>query len=521
MKSTPTASRAAVGHRVFLAGVATTLAVLSPAPVWSARTPATCEKSKLVAAGKAVRSELQCHATAVATGAALAPGCVQMAQDALAQVFVTVEGEGGCPVPGDVVAVAAAVDQIVAVASTAFAPSGGPSQCAAAKLVAAANRGLNTFKAWAKFAKAPHSQNTPWTALAKAEMKYTAQVANAEGLADCLTSGDGVPVGIEIYATVASVADAGHGFLRDLAAARGRRLGASVQGDLLANGDSLYRDTAARQFSLVTTWGETVWANVEPNQGAFNLAPLDEIVDFAEQNGMWVKGITLVWDNYIPLPSWLMALSGPEFLAAVENHIRTLVGGYAGRIHMWDVVNEAVLGPSLRPSKFLTELGPGYIAQMFQLAHQADPTALLFYNEVGAQDLGGESDAVYQLMQDLLAQGVPVHGVGLQVHAALPFGTWASRESLQANIQRFADLGLRVQLSEVDVGGGDDPAANKLQRQKYHELMAACLAVPGCEMSIFGFTDAAIWVGNNPMPFDSFYRPKAGFSRIRAALMGY
>src|SRR5262245_37640984 len=173
MESTPIASRAVAGHCMFLAAAATILAVTFPAPVWGARTPAACEKSKLVAAGKVVRLKLQCHATAVAAGAALVPGCLQAAQDALGQMFVTVEGKGGCPVPGDVVAVTAAVDQIVATASTTFAPSGGPSQCAAAKLVAAANRGLNTLKAWAKFAKAPHSPNAPWTALAKAEVKYT------------------------------------------------------------------------------------------------------------------------------------------------------------------------------------------------------------------------------------------------------------------------------------------------------------------------------------------------------------
>jgi endo-1,4-beta-xylanase len=231
-----------------------------------------------------------------------------------------------------------------------------------------------------------------------------------------------------------------------------------------------------------------------------------------------VKGITLVWDQFVP--PWLAVLDPPDFEAAVANHIATLVGGYAGRIHIWDVVNEALLVEGLRPTPFLDKLGPGYIAQMFQLAHQADPMALLFYNEFGAASPGPLADAVYALMQDLLQQGVPVHGVGLQVHAALGAG-FTSRAAFQANLQRFADLGLRVQVAEMDVAGGDEPRLNAAQRVVYHDAVAACMAVAGCDVAIFGFTDKYIWVGQRPLIFDLEYRPKAAFFGVRDALLGH
>jgi endo-1,4-beta-xylanase len=434
-------------------------------------------------------------------------------------LFVKAEASGPCPKTGEAQAVTTVVDDLAATLAATLTPPAGASACARAKLLAAGKRARSIAKAQARHATAPERAKLG-AALSVVDEKFAAAFAKAELRGDCAALGDGAAVAAQIDEAAAAVEDGVRGTLRSFAAVQGRLIGASVRGDVLPM-EAAYRNTAARHFNFVTTFGETVWANVEPVQGVFNLAPLDEIVEFAAEHAMQVKGITLVWDQFVP--DWLGVLDPATFQTAVENHIDTLVGGYAGRIHVWDVVNEAILlgAPgNLRPSPFLDKLGPGYIAQMFHRAHQADPAAVLFYNEFGAADPGPLSDAVYQLVQDLLQQGVPIHGVGLQVHATLLAG-FSSRASLEANLQRFASLGLRVQVSEMDAPGGSTQDANAAQRAVYHDAVAACMAVAGCDVAIFGFTDNYAWVGMQPLIFDTQYLPKAAFFGVRDALAGH
>src|SRR5262245_7838999 len=127
------------------------------------------------------------------------------------------------------------------------------------------------------------------------------------------------------------------------------------------------------------------WGQIERQQGVRNYAAADEIVAFAQARGIRVKGHALVWHG--DSPAWLEALSAAEARASLLDHIRTTVGRYRGRIAAWDVVNEAIAEDraGLRDTVYLRKLGPGYIAEAFRAARDADPDALPVYHDYGRQ----------------------------------------------------------------------------------------------------------------------------------------
>src|SRR4029453_8223625 len=142
----------------------------------------------------------------------------------------------------------------------------------------------------------------------------------------------------------------------------------------------------------------------------------DAIVGSAMSRGQRVKGHTLVWHG--STPSWLNSLPQAEFRNAFEGHIRTGMGHYQGRIHAWDVVNEAIAddGSGLRDTVYRQKLGDTYIADAFRLARAADPQARLFYNDYGGEGMSAKANRIYDLVSDLISKGVPIDGVGLQMH---------------------------------------------------------------------------------------------------------
>ncbi len=310
--------------------------------------------------------------------------------------------------------------------------------------------------------------------------------------------------------------------LKAAAMADGKLVGAAVQSAFL--NDVRYSGVLDREFDYLTAEYEMKWNTVEPSPGDDNFGPGDAIVGYAESMGMRVKGHTLVWHGSVP--AWAADLPPDAFRAAFERHIRTVVAHYDGRVLAWDVVNEAVAdgGAGLRNSVFRDKLGDGYIADAFRLAHEADPQALLFYNDYGGEALNAKADAIYAMLSGLRAQGVPVDGVGLQMHvsAAAP----PSAAAVAANIRRLAGLGLLVNISEMDVrinGVPGAPAARlDAQRSTYHDLVAVCVAEPACQaVTFWGFTDAHTWIANDsPLLFDAQYVPKPAYDGVLAALRG-
>ncbi|MFI9242434.1 endo-1,4-beta-xylanase [Streptomyces sp. NPDC053086] len=311
--------------------------------------------------------------------------------------------------------------------------------------------------------------------------------------------------------------------LRDLAAARGKVIGTAVTGTALTGG---YGDITGTQFGSLTPGNAMKWESVEPAQGSFNWTEADRIVAFAQAHDQQVRGHTLVWHSQNP--SWLTngSWTPAQLGSLLQNHIGTEVGRYKGRIAAWDVVNEPFNEDgTYRSSLWYNGLGSGYIANALTWAHAADPGAKLYINDYNVEGVGAKSTALYNLVKSLKQQGVPIDGVGLQAHLIL--GQVPS--TLQQNIQRFADLGVDVAITELDVRMQLPADRTKLAQQAadFKSVVAACAAVTRCvNVTVWGFTDADSWVpGTFPgygaaTPYDENYQPKPAYYGIAEALGG-
>jgi endo-1,4-beta-xylanase len=316
--------------------------------------------------------------------------------------------------------------------------------------------------------------------------------------------------------------------LRQAAELAGVHIGAAVQPRLFES-DPLYVPTLVQEFDSVTAENAHKWPQLHPEQGVYDFVDGDAVVDLAEANGMRVRGHTLLWANPTRIPDYVNSMSSPEALRAeLAEHIGTVVGRYAGRIESWDVVNEPLenLGTTLYDNVFHQHLGPDYIAEAFRMAHAADPTARLFLNEIFVTVPGSERfGAFYDLVEGLLDDGVPIHGIGLQTHL---LGNLVDRDpsEFQAAVQAFADLGLRVEITEMDVPmiAGEDRLAD--QAEIVFEIVGACLAVEACDaVTFWGFTDLHTWIdaqfgpGLQPLLFDEYYQRKPAYGALRDALL--
>jgi endo-1,4-beta-xylanase len=289
-------------------------------------------------------------------------------------------------------------------------------------------------------------------------------------------------------------------------------------------GDPRYRAVVDREFDYITAEYQMKWDVLAPSPGSSNFAPGDAIVSYAESQGMRVKGHTLVWHGSVP--GWINGLSAAELRTAFEAHIRTVAGHYRGRVLAWDVVNEAVAddGSGLRDTIFRQRLGDQYIADAFRLAHQADPQALLFYNDYGGEGMNSKSNRIYELVKALRAQSVPIHGIGLQMHVSV--NGRPSDASIAANMRRLGDLGLRVSITEMDVRignlGGTRQSRLEAQKAAYHDIVALCVAEPRCDaVTFWGFTDAHTWIaGDEPLLYDAQYARKPAYDGALDALSG-
>ncbi|WP_199729799.1 endo-1,4-beta-xylanase [Tessaracoccus sp. OH4464_COT-324] len=262
-----------------------------------------------------------------------------------------------------------------------------------------------------------------------------------------------------------------------------------------------YRTILASEFSSVTPENHLKWEFVHPKRGQFNFQPADDIVAFAERHGQQVRGHTLLWHSQNP--KWLEegGLTKQELRAELEQHVKTVVGRYRGRIHQWDVANEIFDGKGnlrLKENIWLRELGAEAIADAFRWAHEADPNAKLFFNDYGVEGINPKSDAYLELSKKLLAQGVPVHGFSAQAHfdMARPYPA-----DMRENLARFDALGLETAFTEVDVrmklpaDGVPTPQQLKTQADYYGATLDACLAVSKCRsFTVWGFNDSYSWV---------------------------
>jgi endo-1,4-beta-xylanase len=208
------------------------------------------------------------------------------------------------------------------------------------------------------------------------------------------------------------------------------------------------------QFNSVTPENAMKMGPIHPGENEYYWKDADSIVAFAQRNSLRVRGHCLCWHNQTP--RWLFTnnngstVSKEILLQRLKEHITTVVSRYKGKIYAWDVVNEAISDKPdeyLRNSQWLQICGDEYIAKAFQYAHEADPNAILFYNDYN-EISAIKREKIYRLAKSLKDAGVPIGGVGLQGHWAL---NEPSKEQLDSTIKRFADLGLKVQITELDI----------------------------------------------------------------------
>lgn len=310
--------------------------------------------------------------------------------------------------------------------------------------------------------------------------------------------------------------------LKQAAQARGLLVGGAVSGALFDDLDPDYADTVSREYSVIVSENGMKWKALEGTQNEFVYGLADATVAWAQARGLTVRGHTLVWHDSVP--AWVYQLRTPqEMQAALKNHITSVVTHFGPKVMMWDVVNEAVsdaLGHPLRANSPFALAGPDYIGQAFRWAHAANPAAQLYYNDYGAEGLNGKSDAIYALVRGLKARGVPISGVGFQAHLDANFSV--KDAGMLENLRRFRDLGLDVQLTEVDVtlpAGGATPANLARQAQVYRDLMTACLSVKCSAFLMWGVNDPSSWrAGGQPLLFDADYAHKPAYGAVLSAL---
>jgi endo-1,4-beta-xylanase len=310
--------------------------------------------------------------------------------------------------------------------------------------------------------------------------------------------------------------------LRAAAEADGKYFGTEVTGSMIDN--STITNLAAQQFDMVTPGNEMKWDTTEPSNGSYNFGPGDAIVSWANAHGMRVRGHNLVWQNQ--LPSWVSSLPLNQVQQAMESHITTEVSHYKGEVYSWDVVNEPFNSDgSFVDDVFYQAMGSGYIADALRTAHAADPGAQLYLNDYGIEGENAKSNAMYSLVQSLLAQGVPINGVGFESHFIL--GQVPS--SMLANMQRFAALGVNVAVTELDdrIQLPATTADLNQQATDYATVVSDCLQVSRCVgISQWGVGDADSWIpGTFPgwgaaTMFDQNYQPKPAYYAALSALGG-
>ncbi len=209
-----------------------------------------------------------------------------------------------------------------------------------------------------------------------------------------------------------------------------------------------------KHFNSMTPENAMKMGPIHPEENRYAWADADSIVQFAQRHNLKLRGHTLVWHSQAP--KWIFVeangdtVSKQVLLDRLRSHIFTVAGRYKGKVYAWDVVNEAISDHPreyLRNSPWLRICGEEYIAKAFQWAHEADPGALLFYNDYN-EISPTKREKIHRLVKSLKDAGVPIHGLGLQAH-------WAVNEpsagQLDSTLKRFSDLGVKLHVTELDI----------------------------------------------------------------------
>lgn len=348
--------------------------------------------------------------------------------------------------------------------------------------------------------------------------------------------------------------------LRDFASRLGIEIGvASPIGYFLwhpegESAQSQYTNLILKEYNMVQSSWEFLWAIQEtiggkpfrPSRETYDFKETDLLVNFYQKNGLRVQVNSLIWGYRRALPSWLKNgnFSREELLLIIQEHIQTVVSRYKGKVHEWIVVNELFhpWEPNFWQDKFRSDFN--WVEKSFEWAHEADPRAKLILNDFGVEFPGyklyipDKDRRIFNLIRDLKDKGVPIHGVGFQMHL---YGTdfltqeqlETKVEALSQNIQKYRDLGVDVYVTEFDVRLNGVPGSREeryeLQGRIYGSLFKACLESGVKSFTIFGLVDRYSWLEDpsiggadaanaDPLPFDDNYKPKPAYYALLQVL---
>ena len=313
-------------------------------------------------------------------------------------------------------------------------------------------------------------------------------------------------------------------------------MGAAVTPRSLHGADSAL---IVQEFNSLTAENAMKMGPIHPSENEYNWKDADSIVAFAKKHKLKMRGHTLVWHNQSP--GWIYknaqgdTVTKELLLERLKNHITEVVNRYKGGIYAWDVVNEVIDDNDsifYRKTAFFKIAGDEFIAKAFEYAHQADPKAILFYNDYNTEN-PTKREKIFEMIKKMKAQGVPIHGIGLQGHWSI---SHPPREEIEKSIDMFSSLGLQVQVTELDVSvyagrqGGQvgqaqrdtastfTPEMEQLQREKYKMAFEVFRKhrnqVTG--VTFWNVSDRYSWLDrrgrkNYPLLFDQSHQPKKAY----------
>lgn len=369
-----------------------------------------------------------------------------------------------------------------------------------------------------------------------------AAAAAAGGIASILPAGCGGPKARSgSRATAPTLNDVnGPRSLRAHGAARGMLVGCAVNPDHL-DGEPDYARTVGEQASIVVAENAMKWAALRPSPTQFDFRKADDVVVFALSHEQKVRGHNLCWHESIP--AWFASTVTKQNAADyLIRHIETVAGRYAGKLHSWDVVNEAInlkdgRPDGLRNSPWLQLIGPSYIEMAFRAARRGDRTALLTYNDYGIEldtpDQIDKRGQVMMLVRRMQARGVPIDAVGVQSH--LSAGDPMPGDGLLHFVRELGAMNLQVFITEMDINDRKLPESvperDAAVAKIYREYLTMMLAEPNVNVALtWGITDRYTWLNGlphasradgkpeRPLPFDYDYQPTPAFFAERDAI---
>jgi endo-1,4-beta-xylanase len=299
-----------------------------------------------------------------------------------------------------------------------------------------------------------------------------------------------------------------------------------------------YREILTGQFNVALLDNTPNWyftdGGLRPSATAYNFSQMDQLVNFAQENHMSMQAHHFVWGEDKWLPQWLKSghYSREQLFDLLHQHIATVGGRYRDKIAEWTVVNE----PFTREQHIFglndwwaDHTGDNsYISQSYIWARQADPSAKLILNDFNNETQNSVSDDMYNYIKQAKASGVPIDGIGMQMH--LDGAHPPDKQAVIDNMRRFGALGVGVYVTEFDVNMSNVKASDKEKDQKeadiYYQMMRACIESQVCHsFSILGITDKETWYNYmpssadaRPLPFDKHYNPKPAYWALRRAL---